>query len=119
MNEYTILRTNEEDYKRLVLCFSSESLLTYIKKIEQTLAEDNLDGKVLIDQLFITGNGNNRFISVSFSHGKIDLRKVQIVNPPDHYRKATVEWLHDNYRYAENSILTAEQRQKIKNKIVF
>ena len=53
MNEYTILRTNEEDYKRLVLCLLSESLLTYIEKIEQTLAEDNLDGKVLVDQLMI------------------------------------------------------------------
>lgn len=119
MNEYTILKTNEEDYKRLVLCLSSESLLAYIEKIEQKLAEDKLDGKVLIDQLMITGNGNNRFISVSFSHGKIDLKTAQTVNPTDHYRKATVEWLHDNYHYVENSILTADQKQKIKDNIVF
>ena len=30
MNEYTIIKTNVEDYDRLVLCLSFESLLTYI-----------------------------------------------------------------------------------------
>ena len=53
MNEYTIIKTSVEDYDRLVLCLSFESLLTYIKKIEQALAKDNLDEKVLIDQLLI------------------------------------------------------------------
>ena len=119
MDEYAIIKTNAEDYSRMVICLSSESLLEYIKKIEQTLAEDNFDGKVLIDQLLITGNGTNRFMSVSFSHGKFDMKTAQTVNPSEHYRKATAEWLHNNYRYAENSILTAEQKQKIKNNIAF
>lgn len=119
MNEYTILKTNADDYDRLVLCLSSESLLSYIKKIEQTLAEDNSDGKVLIDQLLITGNGTNRFINVYFSHGRFDMKTAQTVNPPEHYRKQTVEWLHNNYCYIEYSILTAKQRQKIKDNIVF
>ena len=119
MDEYVIIKTNAEGYDRMVLCFSSESLMTYIRKIEQTLAEDNSDGKVLIDQLLITGNGTNRFVSVSFSHGKFDMKTAQTVNPPERCRKETIEWLHDNYCYAENSILTAEQKQKIKDNIAF
>lgn len=119
MNEYTILRTNKEDYDRLVLCLSSESLFEYIEKIEQTLAEDNLDGKVLVDQLFITGNGTNRFMSISFFHGKFSVKTAHVVDPPEHYRKATVEWLHNNYHYVEHSILTTDQKQKIKDNIVF
>lgn len=119
MDEYMIIKTNAENYSRLVLCLSSESLLTYIKKIEQTLAEDNSDEKVLIDQLLITGNGSNRFMDVSFSHGEFNMKTAQTVNPPEYYRKATAEWLHDNYRYAENSILTAEQKKKIKDNIAF
>lgn len=119
MDEYAIIKTNAEGYDRMVLCLSSESLLTYIEKIEQTLAEDNSDGKVLIDQLMITGNGTNRFVSVSFSHGKFDMKAAQTVNPPEHCREETVKWLHDNYCYAENSILTAEQKQKIKANIAF
>jgi hypothetical protein len=93
--------------------------LEYIEKIEQTLAEDNLDGKVLVDQLFITGNGTNRFMSIFFSHGKFAVKTAHVVDPPEHYRKATVEWLHDNYHYVENSILTADQKQKIKDNIIF
>lgn len=119
MDEYAILKTNADDYDRMVLCLSSESLLAYIRKIEQALAEDNLDGKVLIDQLLITGNGTNRFIIVSFSHEKFDMKTAQTVNPPEYYREETAEWLHDNYRYAKNSILTAEQKQKIKDNIAF
>lgn len=119
MDEYAILKTNAEDYSRMVLCLSSESLLTYIKEIEQTLAEDNLDGKVLIDQLLITGNGSNRFMSISFSHGKFDMKTAQTVNPSEPCRKETIKWLHDNYHYVEYSILTAEQKQKIKDNIAF
>ena len=119
MNEYTIIKANTEDYSRMVLCLSSESLLPYIDKIEQALAEDNSDGNILIDQLLLTGNGVNRFMSVSFSHGKFDMKTAQTVNPSEYYRKAATEWLHDNYRYTENSILTAEQKQKIKDNIAF
>ena len=119
MNQYTIIKTNVEDYDKLVLCLSSESLLTYIKKIEQALAKDNVDEKILIDQLLITGNGNNRFMSFSFSHGRFDIKTAQVVNPAEYYRKETVEWLHNNYHCVEHSILTTEQRQKIKANIVF
>ena len=119
MNEYTIIKTNVEDYDRLVLCLSFESLLTYIKKIEQALAKDNLDEKVLIDQLLITGNGTHRFMRFSFSPGTFATKTAQIVNPTEYAREEKVEWLHNNYHYVEHSILTAEQRQKIKDNIVF
>lgn len=99
--------------------FTSFSFHTYIKKIEQTLAKDNVDEKILIDQLLITGNGNNRFMSFFFSHGRFDIKTAQVVNPAEYYRKETVEWLHNNYHYVEHSILTTEQRQKIKDNIVF
>lgn len=119
MNEYVILRTNGEKYDRLVLCLSCESLLSYISKIEDALDLDGKEGKVLIDQLLLTGNGTNRFLSCEFSNGKIDFATAQIVVPDEYYRKETIVWLHDNYSYVENSILTEEQRQKIRNKIAF
>ena len=115
MNEYIILKANVEGYDRLVLCLSFESLLSYINKIEDALSLDKKEERILIDQLLITGNGTNRFMSCEFSNGKIDFKTAQIVNPDEYYRKETVDWLHDNYSYVENSILTDEQRQKIKN----
>ena len=119
MSEYIIFNTNVDGYDRYVLCLSFESLLSYIRKIEIVLAEGKREEKILIDQLLITGNGTNRFMSCVFSDGRLDFRTVQIVIPSEFFRKETVEWLHDNYSYVENSILTEEQRQKIKDNTAF
>lgn len=119
MNEYKIIKTNDGDYGRLVLCLTFESLLTYIQKIEYSLSENKTDEMILIDQLLIAGDGSNRFMSCLFRNGKLDLRTAKIVFPAEYYRKKTVEFLHDNYCYVENSILTEIQKQKIKDKIVF
>lgn len=119
MNEYIILNTDVEGYDRHVLCLSFESLLSYIREIETVLAEETREERILIDQLLITGDGTNRFMSCVFSNGRLDFKTAQIVKPADFFRKETVEWLHDNYSYVENSILTEEQRQKIKDNITF
>lgn len=119
MNEYVILNKQFDGYDRHVLCLSFESLLSYIKKIENVLADETKDERILIDQLFITGNGENRFMSCEFSKGRFDFSTAKIVTPADFFRKETVKWLHDNYSYVEHSILTNEQRQKIKDNIVF
>ena len=81
--------------------------------------EESNEERILIDQLLITGNGSNRFMSCIFSNGRLDFKTAQIVTPSEFFRKETVEWLHDNYSYVENSILTEEQRQMKKDKIVF
>lgn len=114
MNEYKILKTNVEGYDRLVLCLTSESLLAYIKKIERSLSGADTEETILIDQLLITGDGANRFMSCLFKKGKLDFRTAHTVVPAEYYRKKTIEFLHDNYWYVENSILTEAQRQKIK-----
>ena len=114
MNEYKILKTNVKGYDRLVICLTSESLLTYIKKIECSLSGTETDETILIDQLLITGDGANRFMSCLFKNGKLDFRTAHAVVPSEYYRKKTIEFLHDNSWYVENSILTEAQRQKIK-----
>ena len=35
------------------------------------------------------------------------------------FREETIDLLHDNYGYVENSILTDSQRQKVKDKVAF
>lgn len=119
MKEYVIFNTDIEGYDRLILCLTFESLLSYIKKIEDVLTEGNVEGKILIDQLLVTGDNSNRFVSCFFSKGKLSFETAQIVKPAEHYRRKAVEWLHNNYSYVENSILTEEQRQKIKDNMLF
>lgn len=119
MNDYEIINTNTESYDRFVICLTFESLLTYIKDIECSLSGTGKDETILIDQLLVTGDSDNRFISCIFKNGKLDFKTAHTVIPTEYYREKTVEFLHDNYCYVENSILTEVQRQKIKNKIVF
>ena len=119
MHEYIIFDANVDGYDKYVLCLSFESLLSYIEKIEAVLAEETTEKRILIDQLLITGNGTNRFMSCVFSNGRLDFKTAQNVTPTEFFRKETVKWLHDNYSYVENSILTEDQRQKIKDNIVF
>ena len=113
-----ILKTNAEGYDKFILCLSSESILTYIKEIEKVLAQDKSE-KILIDQLLITGNGANRFMSCNFTEGRLDFKTARIVSPSECFKKETVSWLHENYLYVENSILTEEQRRKIKGNVIF
>ena len=87
MNEYKIIKTNIEGYDRLVLCLTFESLLTYIKKIECSLSGTETDETILIDQLLITGDGANRFMSCLLKNGKLDFRTAHTVIPAEYYRK--------------------------------
>ncbi len=119
MNEYIIIKTHSDGYDRLVLCLTSESLTTYRSNLETALAQEIETGKILIDQLMVTGNGPNRYISCEFSDGRLDFKTAQIANPAESFREETVKRLHDNHLYIENSILTEEQRQKVKDNIVF
>jgi len=119
MHEYIILQTNVPEYDRFVICLSCESLFSYIEKIEEELSLDGKDERILIDQLFLTGNGANRFLSCEFSKGKMDFEKAKNIAPEQCFRKETINWLHDHYSYVENSILTEEQKQKIRDKVAF
>lgn len=119
MNEFIIKDTSECGYTRFLLWLSSESLVEHLRDIETSQSLANASGKMLIDQLFLTGNGDNRFVCCNFNDGKLDMSTVAVVNPPECFRQDTVNWLRENYSYVECSILTDDQRQKILNAIAF
>lgn len=112
---------NKQDYNGFVLLLSSESLFDpdKIDNIEASLNAVKVSDKILIDQLFITGDEENRFISCELKNGKLDLKTARVVCPEKSFRMETVRWLHDNYCYVENSILTARQRKSIQNNVDF
>lgn len=116
---YISLKVSYGSAKIVKVCLSFDSLLSYLGSIESSLKAVSDSGKVLIDQLLITGNNDNRFLSCDFSHGKLDFTTARIVNPANFFREETVDLLHDNYGYVENSILTDSQRQKVRDKVAF
>lgn len=119
MNDFVVKETNNGDYNRFLLWLSSESSIDNLSNIEETPNMIDSSGKILIDQLFITGDGDNRFLCCDFENGKLDFKTAYIVSPADSFREETVRWLRDNYQYVEHSILTESQRQKIKDDITF
>ena len=64
-------------------------------------------------------SNKNDIVSCVFTNGLLDFKTAQNITPAEFFRKETVKWLHNNYSYVKNSILTEEQRQKIKDNIAF
>lgn len=118
MKDYILKEIEKDGYSRFLLLLSTESIFDYLDSIEKSPNMINATGKVLIDQLFLTGVNSNRFVSCELQNGKFDLKTTCVVCPTEDLRKETIEWLQDNYGYVENSILTESQRQKIKDGIV-
>ena len=69
---------------------------------------------IIIDQLLTTGNNKNRFISCEYQKGKIKLFTAKNVDCSENIRKISSQVLKNNYELIENSILTKNQKQCIK-----
>ncbi len=119
MDECVIKEVNTKGYNKFLLCLTFESIINYLCSIESYPTIVNCSGKMLIDQLLVTGNGNNRFISCTYNNGKLDLATAFSVQPDEYFRNLAVELLNDNYDYVEHSILTESQRQCVRNRIMF
>lgn len=106
-------------YDRFLLCLTFESIVNYLAEIESAPEIEKCSGKILIDQLLVTGDGDNRFISCSFLNGKLDFSTAQVVTPDGRFRSITIDRLQKNYVYVEHSILTEYQRDCIRKGISF
>lgn len=119
MNEFVIHKVKTSGYDRFLLCLTFESIATYKTLVESSSLITNQTGKILIDQLLVTGNGQNRFICCDYVNGILDFTTAQVVKPDDYYKKITVKWLNSHYAYVEHSILTEAQRHYIREYIPF
>lgn len=119
MYEFKAIHFKDREYDTLVIWLTTESFFDHIKKVEKHLSKTKKDKRVLIDWLFLTGNGQNRFMSILFSNGKFDYDTADNVEPDPFYREQTMKFLHDNYCFVEYSILTDDQRENIQEGIAF
>ena len=79
----------------------------------------NQTGKILIDQLLVTGNSRNRFISCEYINGILDLTTAQTVRGDRYFKNIATKWLNAHYAYVENSILTEDQRKYVRECVPF
>lgn len=112
--EYLIGEAHTDEYDVFLLCLHHESILNYIEKIKAEPLIQNQSGKLLIDQLLVTGNGNNRFLLFDFNHGILHLDHATNVEPDESYRDRAVELLSQNREFLKNSILSNQERAAIR-----
>ena len=117
MKKYDIYETTDREYNGFLLCLTCDSLLDYLSSIENEPLVSHSDGTLLIDQLLVTGNGNNRYISCPFNNGKISMSSIKSVSPNQYYRELSCDLLQKNYPLLKSSILTDAQRAKIRRGI--
>lgn len=119
MNEFVIHKVKKSGYDRFLLCLTFESIATYKSLVELSPLIMHQTGKILIDQLLVTGNGQNRFISCEYLNGILDFTTAQAVQANNCFKSISVKWLNTHYAYVENSILTEDQRRCIQKCIPF
>ena len=117
--EYLIREAHTDEFEIYIVCLSFESIANYLEKISQEDLIQNSKGKILIDQLLITGNGKNRFLLCEFDHGNIVVESAENINPDETYKEKTIKLLNKNKEIVENSILTDSEKDNIYNNIVF
>lgn len=101
--------------KVFILCLSHQSIATYLDEITKHPLIALKTGSILIDQLLVTGNNNNRFVECHFHNGIINFGSMRHVIPTQEEKQLSLTLLQMNYQYLHNSILTDEQRYRIKN----
>lgn len=118
MNSFVLTKTDDQKYKRLLVCMTFESFVLYLHEIESTPILMSYTGNLLIDQLLVTGNGNNRFVCCCVNDGVIDISSTKVVSPDNSIKLISSCLLNRYYDCIENSILTDYQKQAIYDGLV-
>ncbi len=119
MNGFVIEKLNNDEYDLFLLCLSFESIVNYLNDIESSEQIVGKSGVLLIDQLLVTGNSDNRFISCKYISGKIDINSTTKVIPEERMKELSLRLLSENKGCYKNSILTSYERQCIDKGIIF
>lgn len=119
MKDFIVHAIENKDYNNFLLCLSFESITNYVESIEKDFHITNKTGKILIDQLLVTGNGRNRFISCEIYKGKLNLNSIRPVEPNAMFKKLTIQILKENQEYVKYSILTDYQKKCIQEESIF
>ncbi|WP_368242516.1 type II toxin-antitoxin system RnlB family antitoxin [Intestinibacter bartlettii] len=113
MDEFAIVQLDDIIYKYLIVCLSCNGILDYLDSIECKLSNEIIGGKIIVDQLFITGNSCNRFVEINFKNKKINLSTAKNIKPPKFILRKSLKILQNNTGALENSILTESIKDRI------
>lgn len=109
-NNFKIFYLSSGQFSCQVLCLSYESIYSYINNIQTELKNRNIfNANILIDQLLITGNSQNRFLSIKFIDGNFCFNDAFNVVPEVIHRQFTASFLRQQQNLLKSSILTERE----------
>jgi hypothetical protein len=111
MKEFALRKIEDGHY--YLFCFSFESILNYLHDLENAEEIKTNEGVLTIDQLLVTGNGENRFIACDFSNGAIDFSTARNIAPNAELDALSLNIMRENFNLLDSSILTEKQRDLI------
>lgn len=119
-NYYKTYYLDDDIYSCLVICLSYASLFNYMDTLCMELKSNGFNtARLLLDQLLITGNKQNRFISIEYSDGHILFQSAQNVTSIEtRYRALTANELKKRKTYLRNSVLSKTEIKMIEDGIV-
>lgn len=120
-NYYKTYYLDDDIYSCLVICLSYASLYNYLDTLCMELKNKGINTAILLlDQLLITGNKQNRFLAVEFSNGKILPQSATNVSSVSvKYRQITVKELQKRKTNLRNSVLSQAEIKLIEDGIAF
>lgn len=80
MNNFDIIKLNEENVEILVIMKTSESPFEFVSELQEKLQEIKFSGTLIIDELLHSGNTEERFIKGSFNGHSFDDSKFRFEN---------------------------------------
>lgn len=113
--DYLIQKAHTEDYDVFLVCIGHEGLMAYLDQVEEEPLIKEGSGVLLVDQLLITGNGKNRFMTIPFEKGELFINKAEQIDPDETYRKKSAGHLRERLHLLENSILMDHEIEHISN----
>lgn len=112
MMNFRLTETGYDD-ELFVLCLNYDSILNYVNEIENQIVDKIRKGKIIVDQLFVTGNGKNRFIECDFADGQVLLSTAKVIKPNVRYLNLSKEYLAQNRSILDKSILTSNEKNRV------
>lgn len=110
INYYKIYNLSDSSFDCLIVCLSYESIFSYIDILQNELNSKGIhDGNILIDQLLITGNRKNRFLSIKIENSYFVYTSAKNLEVDYYYHQLTSSELKRNQLLLENSILSSKQ----------
>jgi hypothetical protein len=118
MSFFQILDSPDENYKKIVVRTTYESLSNYLSEISNLLSIKCIQGKIVFDY-FLTGQTQTRFFEIEFDRQIFDyssLRNIQVSNA---ILETVTNFYNANYLYIENSLLSEPLKFQYKQPILW